>query len=151
MFKMIEVVGVSSQSMSAAIKKAVETIQKSEGKVAWFEVVEQRGAMHNNQIQFQAKIKAGVSVSACTSSSCCSMESKSAEEKICPTCNEPVNAGGHMCSPKALDGETCDWCGVQIADERHLCGDKAKELSYICNSCGRTAVKAENLCDPKKI
>jgi hypothetical protein len=73
------------------------------------------------------------------------------EKNICPTCHKPVGKGGHLCTPHILDGETCGWCGSLIPDERHLCGDKLKNLAYICNSCGRTAVTADSLCDPEKI
>jgi thymidine kinase len=72
-------------------------------------------------------------------------------EKKCPTCNEPINADGHMCVPTTKKDEKCEWCGSLIPNARHLCSEKVKELSYICNSCGRTAVHAEQLCHPKKV
>lgn len=72
-------------------------------------------------------------------------------EKGCPTCGKDAGDHGHMCVPRKFDETKCDWCGSLIPDERHLCSDKVKELSYICNSCGRTAVKEEYLCMPEKI
>jgi len=36
-------------------------------------------------------------------------------------------------------------------DARHMCDRKLKKVSYICNTCGRLAVSAEHLCQPKKI
>ena len=69
----------------------------------------------------------------------------------CPTCKQPTTPAGHLCVPTTKKDTTCDWCGALIADERHLCSKKVKELSYICNSCGRTAVSAEHLCKPQKI
>ena len=72
-------------------------------------------------------------------------------EKKCPTCNGDVSEHGHLCVPVGKKDEKCDWCGALIADNRHLCSEKIKSLSYICNSCGRTAVDAGNLCDPEKI
>ena len=72
------------------------------------------------------------------------------KEHTCSTCNKSTE-GGHLCVPTDKKDEKCDWCGALIPNERHLCNEKVKELSYICNSCGRTAVKAEYLCDPKKI
>lgn len=69
----------------------------------------------------------------------------------CPTCKKLTREDGHLCIPLSKRDKKCDWCGALIAQERHLCSDKLKELSYICNSCGRTAVKADYLCRPKKI
>lgn len=77
------------------------------------------------------------------------MENK--KENICPTCQGHTGAEGHMCVPAQKNEEKCNWCGALIPNERHLCEDKVKELAYICNSCGRTAVKAEYLCKPQRI
>jgi hypothetical protein len=68
----------------------------------------------------------------------------------CPTCHQKVGEAGHLCSPGDKH-ESCDWCGALIPDARHLCNKKIKELAYICNSCGRTAVQADFLCEPKKV
>ena len=72
------------------------------------------------------------------------------EEKKCPTCGKSTERG-HMCVPVSKEDEKCEWCGSLIVNERHLCGSKVKELKYICNSCGRTAVSAEFLCKPEEI
>ena len=53
--------------------------------------------------------------------------------------------------PVNLKDTKCEWCGNLIPTERHLCSDKVKEISYVCNSCGRTAVEGKYLCKPKKI
>jgi hypothetical protein len=50
-----------------------------------------------------------------------------------------------------LKDQKCDWYGALIVDERHLCSEKAEQLKYICNSCGRTAVSEKYLCDPEEI
>ena len=44
----------------------------------------------------------------------------------------------------------CGLCDIEF-NARHLCAEKIRNLTYICNSCGRTAVKAEHLCNPVKI
>ncbi|GAB4168366.1 MAG: hypothetical protein Kow00108_01490 [Calditrichia bacterium] len=59
MMKIVEIVGVSSESYSDAVKKAVEEFSNSGNKVLWFEVVEHRGAMRNDKVEFQAVIKIG--------------------------------------------------------------------------------------------
>jgi hypothetical protein len=71
--------------------------------------------------------------------------------KACPTCGKEAGEHGHMCVPQKFDETRCDWCESLIPDARHLCSDKVKVLSYFCNSCGRTAVKDEYLCNPEKI
>jgi len=71
-------------------------------------------------------------------------------EHICPTCKQSSESG-HMCVPVSKKDKRCEWCDALIPNERHLCSAKVKELTYICNSCGRTAVKAEYLCKPERI
>ena len=73
------------------------------------------------------------------------------EAHVCPTCHQKVGDVGHLCSPGGNAHENCDWCGSLIPDQRHLCDKKIRALAYICNSCGRTAVKADYLCDPAKV
>lgn len=150
MYKMIEVIGVSPLGFSEAVLTAVDQVNKMGERISWFEVAEQRGAVRNGQIkEYQVKLK--VAVAASVSGSEKKADSKDQAEELCLTCGKPVGKGGHMCTPELLGDSTCDWCGASIPDERHLCNDKVRELAYVCNSCGRTAVHADNLCDPKKI
>jgi len=58
-FELIERVGISQESVSDAIKSVVEEANK-EKKVAWFEVIEQRGRLTSDgKIEFQVKVKIG--------------------------------------------------------------------------------------------
>jgi len=58
-FEVIERVGISTESASDAIKSALLTAN-NEKKVAWFEVVEQRGRITSDaKVEFQVKIKIG--------------------------------------------------------------------------------------------
>ncbi|MCW8848443.1 MAG: dodecin domain-containing protein [Melioribacteraceae bacterium] len=58
-FEIIERVGISYDSISDAIKKVVMEA-KLEGGVAWFEAVEQRGRVTNeDKIEFQVTVKIG--------------------------------------------------------------------------------------------
>lgn len=59
MYKMLEVVGVSTVSYAEATKSAIAEIQESE-TVYWFEVVEMRGGVRNGEIEFQVKLQVGV-------------------------------------------------------------------------------------------
>lgn len=58
-FEIIERVGISYDSMADAVKKVVEEAH-AEKKVAWFEVVEQRGRVtEQGKVEFQIKVKIG--------------------------------------------------------------------------------------------
>jgi flavin-binding protein dodecin len=58
-FKIREKVGISYTSYSDAVKQAIQTVDK---KVYWFEVIEQRGRItEDNKIEFQVVIKIGYS------------------------------------------------------------------------------------------
>lgn len=72
-------------------------------------------------------------------------------KNICTTCLQPSGEEGHMCVPTTEKDKKCSWCGALIVDQRHLCNKKLQKISYICNSCGRTAIKAEYLCKPEEI
>lgn len=61
-FKLIERVGISTVSISGAIKNALLELNKEE-KVSWFEVIEQRGRLTSNgEVEFQVTIKVGVKI-----------------------------------------------------------------------------------------
>lgn len=59
-FKKLELVGTSSKSMSDAIANAVARAKQMEPHLRWFEVVEQRGAVIDGEIQYQVTISLGV-------------------------------------------------------------------------------------------
>lgn len=79
------------------------------------------------------------------------MPKSKTKKDTCPTCIQPAGESGHLCVPAIKKDEKCEWCGALIANQRHLCSDKVKDLAYVCNGCGRTAVSAEFLCHPTKI
>ena len=60
MYKMIEVVGQSTEGFSEAIRTAVERASKHGIKVAWFEVLEQRGGVKEGKIDYQVILKLGI-------------------------------------------------------------------------------------------
>lgn len=58
-FEIIERVGISTVSSSDAIKSAVLEAN-SEQKVGWFEVLEERGRVtQNEEVEFQVTVKIG--------------------------------------------------------------------------------------------
>ena len=59
-FEVIERVGISNISSSDAIKKVIMEAHE-ESKVAWFEIIEERGRVtQDDKIEFQVKVKIGV-------------------------------------------------------------------------------------------
>lgn len=62
-YEVIERVGVSTESISDAVKSVVSEANK-EKDVSWFEVVENRGRVtSNSEVEFQVKVKIGRKVS----------------------------------------------------------------------------------------
>ena len=58
-YEVIERVGISTESTSAAVKSVVSEAN-NEKAVSWFEVVENRGRVtSNNEVEFQVKVKIG--------------------------------------------------------------------------------------------
>ena len=59
-YKLIELVGVSENSMEEAIQNAVSRANQTLKNLDWFEVVEARGMIQDGKVnQFQVKIKVG--------------------------------------------------------------------------------------------
>ena len=59
-YKLIELVGVSENSIEEAIQNAVGRANQTLNNLDWFEVVEARGVIQDGTVnQFQVKIKVG--------------------------------------------------------------------------------------------
>jgi flavin-binding protein dodecin len=56
-FKGITIVGTSTESFSDAIQTAVERANQTIRELRWFEVVEQRGAVRDGQIEYQVTLE----------------------------------------------------------------------------------------------
>jgi len=56
-FKGITIVGTSNESFSDAIQIAVERANQTIRDLRWFEVVEQRGAVRDGQIEYQVTLE----------------------------------------------------------------------------------------------
>ncbi|MFQ6617618.1 MAG: dodecin [Fidelibacterota bacterium] len=57
-YKLINLVGISSESYEDAVKNAVKKAGETLESLAWFEIVEHRGSISNTgEIQFQAVLK----------------------------------------------------------------------------------------------
>ena len=59
-YKIVEVVGTSSESISKAISGAIDKAGTTLRHLGWFEVVQIRGSIENGQIgQYQVTVKVG--------------------------------------------------------------------------------------------
>ncbi len=59
-YKMIELVGVSEDSIQQAVRNAITRASQSLKGLDWFEVTEVRGLVQDGQVsQFQVKLKVG--------------------------------------------------------------------------------------------
>ena len=59
-YKLIELVGVSPDSVQQAVRNAIARASESLKGIDWFEVSEIRGLVHNGQVsEFQVKVKVG--------------------------------------------------------------------------------------------
>jgi hypothetical protein len=59
-YKKVEIVGTSPVSFAEAVKAAVEEAGKTIRHMDWFEVVEQRGRIHDGKVaEFQVTIQIG--------------------------------------------------------------------------------------------
>jgi flavin-binding protein dodecin len=61
-FKMIRLVGVSTESYEKAIESAIREAQKTLHGLSWFEVLEWRGAILDDRIEWQATVEIGFKV-----------------------------------------------------------------------------------------
>lgn len=62
-YKKIEIVGTSPVSFAEATKVAVEQASKTVRHMSWFEVKEQRGAIHDGKVtEFQVTLAIGFKV-----------------------------------------------------------------------------------------
>ncbi len=62
-YKKIRLVGVSRDSYEKAIRNAIEEAGKTLHGLAWFEVMEQRGAvLEGGQVEFQVTLEIGFKI-----------------------------------------------------------------------------------------
>ena len=59
-YKKVEIVGTSEVSFAEAVKAAVEEAGKTVRHMDWFEVVEERGRIHDGKVaEFQVTVRVG--------------------------------------------------------------------------------------------
>jgi flavin-binding protein dodecin len=58
-YKIIEVVGVSDDSIHQAVRNAMSKASQTLRNIDWFEVQNIRGAVHNGKLEFQVEVRIG--------------------------------------------------------------------------------------------
>jgi dodecin len=59
-YKIVDVVGVSDQSIQQAVRNAITKAQQTLRNIDWFEVGPIRGAVHSgDQVEFQVEVRIG--------------------------------------------------------------------------------------------
>ena len=58
-YKIIEVVGVSPESVQQAVRNAIAKASQTVRNIDWFEVKQIRGAIRSGQAEFQVAVKIG--------------------------------------------------------------------------------------------
>ena len=58
-YKIIEVVGVSPESVQQAVRNAIAKASQTVRNIDWFEVKQIRGAVRSGQAEFQVAVKIG--------------------------------------------------------------------------------------------
>jgi flavin-binding protein dodecin len=58
-YKIVDVVGVSEESIHQAVRNAMSKANQTLRNVDWFEVKNIRGAMHGSELQFQVEVRIG--------------------------------------------------------------------------------------------
>ena len=58
-YKIVDVVGVSSESMSHAVSNALAKARQTLRNIDWFEVKAVRGAVHGAELQYQVEVRIG--------------------------------------------------------------------------------------------
>lgn len=67
----------------------------------------------------------------------------------CEKCGVVTDEHRHLCVPKAVD--TMDtYCG-SAGDVSHMCDSIREKAEYTCVTCGRSANKAELVCDTVRL
>ena len=56
-YKGVTVVGTSNESFSEAVRIAIERAQQTIHELRWFEIRDQRGALHEGKIEYQVTVE----------------------------------------------------------------------------------------------
>jgi predicted RNA-binding Zn-ribbon protein involved in translation (DUF1610 family) len=67
----------------------------------------------------------------------------------CKICGQPVEAPGHYCD--RITPFTCEYCGVKVSDNYHLCRQMMGKFKFFCKNCGRLGIKKTDVCAPRDL
>jgi flavin-binding protein dodecin len=58
-YKIVEVVGVSEESIQQAVRNALNKASQTLRNIDWFEVQNIRGGVHGDKLEFQVEVRIG--------------------------------------------------------------------------------------------
>jgi dodecin len=58
-YKIVDVVGVSEESIHQAVRNALTKASQTLRNIDWFEVKNTRGSVHGKELQFQVEVRIG--------------------------------------------------------------------------------------------
>ena len=58
-YKIVEIVGTSPQSVEDAIQRGIARASQSLRNIGWFQVTETRGVIHEGHVTYQVALKVG--------------------------------------------------------------------------------------------
>ena len=58
-YKIVEVVGVSTESIHHAVRNAMSKANQTLRNIDWFEVQNIRGSVHGDKLEFQVEVRIG--------------------------------------------------------------------------------------------
>lgn len=64
----------------------------------------------------------------------------------CKVCGQPVSPPGHPCDRKLP--YDCEFCGVRVESNYHVCKQMMGKFKYVCKNCGRLGIKSTDVCQP---
>ncbi len=67
----------------------------------------------------------------------------------CEKCGVVTDDRSHLCSPRSVESMN-DYCG-SAGDKSQMCDSIRENAEYTCVTCGRTAEKADMVCNSIKI
>ncbi|MDY6832648.1 MAG: hypothetical protein SWC96_12580 [Thermodesulfobacteriota bacterium] len=68
----------------------------------------------------------------------------------CGNCGAVALDANNICNP-AGKIKKADWCGSRDLPPPQTCHNRVNNDRYSCEKCGKTAINAPLLCEPKKM
>ncbi|MCK9329874.1 MAG: dodecin family protein [Candidatus Cloacimonetes bacterium] len=109
MFRFLEIIGISYESYDEAVKNAINELLNLQYDVHFFNIIEQRGSVKDNKIEFQVVLKVAIK-----------QQVQANNQK-----------GDHKLYKQNGSDPVCEWCGTVLYKHN------PKQNTVVCNNCGR--------------